>query len=109
MHGVADLFRDILKNYLTEYKRNSLASNPYFRSLRERIKNTFQPLLKEYGFTIKPLGGQAIMRKIPYIAILAPRHRVIHGIYAIYFFDVQKKISSYLEWVILTKDHHLKN
>ncbi len=72
--GIRELFLEIFEQYPQEYQRDSKTSNPYFKDLKQRIVQTFRPLL-HFQFEINALGRQGIMRKEPYISFLASDHK----------------------------------
>lgn len=88
---LVELYTEILERYPQEYERDNKASNPYFADLKERLIKTFEPFAVPYGFSIKPLGGQGMMRKMPYVIILASGHKTSKGIYPSWFFDDERK------------------
>ena len=85
--GLRELFVEILERYPQEYAQDNKVSSPYYKDLKQRIEQTFQPLLEEFGFEINALGGQGVMRKTPYITFLAEGHRTNKGIYPVYHFN----------------------
>ncbi len=88
--GIRELFLEIFEQYPQEYQRDSKTSNPYFKDLKQRIVQTFRPLL-HFQFEINALGGQGIMRKEPYISFLASDHKTSKGFYPGYQFDFENQ------------------
>ncbi len=94
--SLRELWTEILERYPQEYERDSKASNPYFKDLKARIQQTLQPITEEFDLTLKVLGGQGLMRKMPYISFLAEGHRTSKGINPGYFFNIDQQ-SIYLK------------
>ncbi len=90
--GIREIFVEILEQYPQEYEKDNKVSSPYYRNLKERIEQTFEPICAKYGLSIKALGGQGVMRKHPYICFLAEGHRTNKGIYPNYHFDLERQI-----------------
>lgn len=87
---IRTLFLEIFKQYPQKYQRDNKTSNPYFKDLKQRIWQTFGPLL-HFQFEINALGGQGIMRKNPYICFLAKDHQTNRGFYPSYLFDFENQ------------------
>jgi hypothetical protein len=93
MSGIAELFKNILVNYANEYSRNKKTGNPYFKELRNRSTLIFKSIISS-DLNVKPIGGQGLIAKSPYTAILANNQKVSRGIYLIFNFDCDtKKVS----------------
>lgn len=85
--NISAILKEILKRYPHEYARDNKVSSPYYKDLKQRVAQTFVPLLEEFNLSIHALGGQGVMRKIPYITFLAEGHQTNKGIYPNYHFD----------------------
>jgi len=87
---IRELFQEIFERYPQEYQQDNKTSNPYYKALKQRIEQVFQPFIAPFGFDINALGGLGMMRKAPYICFLADAHRTNRGFYPSYFFDFEK-------------------
>ena len=88
--SLKEIFEEIYSNYRKQWVKNNKSSSKYFKDLEKNIKDSFKPYLKKYNLSIKPLGGQAIKPKNPYISLLASGHKTSKGIYPIYHFNFDK-------------------
>ncbi len=59
--SLQELLTEILQQYSLEYEKDNKVSSPYYKQLKKRVKTVFQPLVSEYGLSIKALGEQGVM------------------------------------------------
>ncbi|RMG45020.1 MAG: hypothetical protein D6719_00845 [Candidatus Dadabacteria bacterium] len=85
--SLKDAFTLLMEKYPKAWLEDKRASNPVFKEIKEKLEEEIQPVADRYGLKVKYLGGQALMRKDPYISFLAEGHKTSRGIYPICFFD----------------------
>ncbi len=82
-----ELFTEILTQYPAQYKKGNTPKNPYMKALIARIEETFEPIINQYGVSVR-FGGQAILRKdTQYISLPGPGHKTSRGLYPAFFFN----------------------
>ena len=88
---IRELFLEMFERYPQEYQQDNKTSNPYYKALKQRIEQVFQPFIAPFGFEINALGGQDGIQEYPYICFLAEGHCMSRGFFPIYSFNFERK------------------
>ena len=49
------ILREIFERYPHEYARDNKVSSPYYKDLKQRVEQTFAPLLEEFALSVNAL------------------------------------------------------